>query len=126
VGEGERKYEQVGMVAKTLKNLARDLEIPVIVLAQVSRDVEKSATKPRAPRMGDLSDSSEIEKEADQILMIYREGYYDANASQSEARVIVEKNRHGPTGYVDVAWNGAFMVFGDLANGYDDSFGSVA
>lgn len=124
VGEGERKYEQVGMVAKTLKNLARDLEIPVIVLAQVSRAVEGRANQ--APRMGDLSDSSEIEKEADQVLMLYRPGYYDASAPQNEARVIVEKNRHGPTGYVDVHWNGAIMAFGDLAHGYDDSFGSAA
>jgi replicative DNA helicase len=126
VGEGERKYEQVGMVAKTLKNLARDLDMPVVALAQVSRDVEKGLAKPRPPRMGDLSDSSEIEKEADQVLMLYREGYYTSDAPQNEARVIVEKNRHGPTGYIDVHWNGAFMTFGDLAHSYDEAFGGAA
>ena len=126
VGDGERKYEQVGMVAKTMKNLARDLEIPVVALAQVSRDVEKGSAKPRPPRMGDLSDSSEIEKEADQVLMLYREGYYSADAPQNEARVIVEKNRHGPTGYIDVSWSGAFMEFSNLTRGYDDAFGDVA
>lgn len=123
-GEGERKYEQVSFVARGLKNLARDLDIPVIVLAQVSRAVENRANS--IPKMGDLSDSSEIEKEADQVLMIYREGYYDANASQNTARVIVEKNRHGPTGYVDLHWSGATMTFGDLAHGYDDAFGEQA
>ena len=114
VGEGERKFEQVGFVARALKNLARELEIPVVVLAQVSREVEKRANQ--APRMGDLSDSSEIEKEADQIMMLYRPGYYDQNAPQHEARVIVEKNRHGPTGYIDVHWDGATMTFGNLAS----------
>lgn len=120
VGEGDRKFEQVGFVARVLKNLARDLEIPVIVLAQVSRAVEGRANQ--SPRMGDLSDSSEIEKEADQVLMLFRPGYYDEKAAQNEARVIVEKNRHGPTGYVDVHWDGSIMTFGNLANSYDDSF----
>ena len=114
VGEGERKFEQVGFVARALKNLARELEIPVVVLAQVSREVEKRANQ--TPRMGDLSDSSEIEKEADQIMMLYRPGYYDQSAPQHEARVIVEKNRHGPTGYIDVHWDGATMTFGNLAS----------
>jgi replicative DNA helicase len=113
VGEGERKFEQVGFVARGLKNLARDLNIPVIVLAQVSRAVEGRSNQ--TPRMGDLSDSSEIEKEADQVLMLFRAGYYDEKADQGVARVIVEKNRHGPTGYVDVAWLGETMTFADLA-----------
>jgi replicative DNA helicase len=117
VGQGDRKHEQVGFVARSLKNLARDLDIPVIALAQVSRGVESRASQ--VPRMGDLSDSSEIEKEADQVLMIYREGYYDPEAPQDQAKVIVEKNRHGPTGFVDVHWNGAVMTFGD-----DPGFGS--
>lgn len=113
-GEGERKFEQVGFVAKGLKNLARDLNIPVIVLAQVSRAVESRTVQ--KPRLSDLSDSSEIEKEADQVLMIYRAGYYDANADQGKAEIIVEKNRHGPTGYIEVAWLGDTMTFHDLAH----------
>jgi len=123
-GEGERKYEQVSFVARALKNLARDLDIPVIALAQVSRAVESRSSQ--VPKMGDLSDSSEIEKEADQVLMIYREGYYNHNADQNTARVIVEKNRHGPTGYVDVHWSGSTMTFADLAHGYDAMFQGVA
>jgi len=111
VGEGERKHEQVGFVARALKNLARDLDIPVVVLAQVSRAVEGRSSQ--VPRMGDLSDSSEIEKEADQVLMLFRPGYYDEDAPNDVARVIVEKNRHGPTGYVDVHWNGGTMTFRD-------------
>ncbi|HXS04835.1 MAG TPA: DnaB-like helicase C-terminal domain-containing protein [Rhodanobacter sp.] len=123
-GEGERKYEQVSFVARAMKNLARDLDIPVIVLAQVARAVENRAGS--VPRMSDLSDSSEIEKEADQVLMLYREGYYDAQADQSTARVIVEKNRHGATGYIDLYWQGNTMTFGNLSRGYDDTFGTSA
>ena len=115
VGEGDRKHEQVGNVARGLKNLARDLNIPVLVLAQVSRGAEQRSGS--VPRLGDLSDSSEIEKEADQVLMLYRAGYYDQNADQRIARVIVEKNRHGPTGYVDVAWLGETTQFRDLNHG---------
>lgn len=117
VGEGERKFEQVGFVAKALKNLARDLDMPVIALAQVSRAVEGRSSQ--VPRMGDLSDSSEIEKEADEVLMIYREGYYNQEAPQNQARIIVEKNRHGPTGFIDVAWNGPLMTFGDESESFE-------
>ncbi|MBT2142706.1 MULTISPECIES: DnaB-like helicase C-terminal domain-containing protein [unclassified Rhodanobacter] len=123
-GEGERKYEQVSFVARGLKNLARDLDIPVVVLAQVSRAVEGRSSP--IPKMGDLSDSSEIEKEADQVLMIYRAGYYSQDADQNTARVIVEKNRHGPTGYIDVHWQGSTMTFGDLSREYEDSLGGIA
>ena len=66
---------------KGLKNIARELSIPVVVLAQVSRQVETGG-KGREPRLGDLSDSSEIEKEADQVLMLYRDEYYNPEPRQ--------------------------------------------
>lgn len=113
-GEGDRKFEQVGAVVRGLKNLARDLDIPVIVPAQVSRQVEQR--KPAIPRMGDLSDSSEIEKEADQVLMLYRDEQYNPETSQRGiAKIIVEKNRHGPTGFIECAFHAPTMRFGDLA-----------
>jgi len=113
---GERRWESVGAAAKGLKDLARDLEIPVVVLAQVSRQVEVGG-KGREPRLGDLSDSSEIEKEADQVLMLYREEYYQPDTPKKGiAKIIVEKNRHGPTGFVEVAWIGETMRFGNLAS----------
>lgn len=112
---GERRWESVGAAAKGLKNLARDLAIPVVVLAQVSRSVE-SGGKGREPRMGDLSDSSEIEKEADQILMLYRDEYYNPESDQKGiAKIIVEKNRHGATGFIEAAWIAETMRFADLS-----------
>jgi replicative DNA helicase len=112
-GSGDRKHERVGDVARQLKNLARDLNIPVVALGQVSRDVEKREDK--RPHMGDLSDSSEIEKEADQILMLYRDEVYDPDSEhKGTAEIIIEKNRHGPVGFARCAWLAETMKFGNL------------
>jgi len=104
------KAEKVGEVVRGLKNLARDLEIPVIALAQVGRQAED-----RQPGMGDLSDSSEIEKEADQILTLFRPGTSDDAASDYDAVISVEKNRHGPCGEIKAAWLAETMRFTDYA-----------
>jgi len=112
---GDRKHERVGDVARQLKNLARDLQIPVIALGQVSRDVERREDK--RPHMGDLSDSSEIEKEADQIIMLYRDEVYDPESDhKGTAELLIEKNRHGPTGFVRCAWLAETMRFGNLGH----------
>lgn len=113
----EKKYERVGEVTRTLKNLARDLDIPVIALCQVGRHVDKE--KDKRPSMGDMSDSSEIEKEADQILTLYRDEVYNPDSEEKGiAEINVEKNRHGPTGFVKCAWLAETMRFKDLAYDY--------
>lgn len=108
------KSERVGEVVQGLKNLARDLEIPVIALAQVAREVDKREDK--QPGMGDISDSSEIEKEADQVITLYRPHVHDENADETLAILSIEKNRHGQTGIVKAAWIPASMRF----ENYDD------
>lgn len=113
-GDGDRRHEQVGDVVRRLKTLARDLEIPVVALSQVGRQVETRAN--RRPGMADLSDSSEIEKEADQIMTLYRDEVYDPNSPDAGiAEIYICKNRHGYTGTVRVQWAGEFVQFGDLA-----------
>lgn len=113
----ERKHERVGEVTRGLKNLARDLEIPVVALCQVSREVDKRTDS--RPGMSDMSDSSEIEKEADQILTLYRDEVYNENTEdRGIAEICVEKNRHGPTGFVKCAWLAESMRFADLAYDY--------
>ena len=108
------RHEQIGEIAMGLKELARELDIPVVVLAQVNREVERRNDK--RPMMGDLSNSSEIEKEADAVLLLYRDEVYNADSPDTGiAEIIIDKNRHGPTGTVRVAWVGKFMRFGDLA-----------
>lgn len=107
------RHERVGEVARALKNLARDLNIPVLALAQVKREVEQRSNK--RPTMGDLADSGEIEKEADQIIMLYRgEVYDDDSCPAGTAELIVEKNRHGSTGTTAVAWLGETMQLANL------------
>lgn len=121
VGRNTPKNERVGEVAAGLKTLARDLEIPVIALGQVNRKVEERHDK--RPHMADLSDSSEIEKEADEVLMLYREAvYYDKvnednkPVRENVAEINVEKNRHGPVGYIECAWMKETMRFEELTN----------
>jgi replicative DNA helicase len=107
------KWEQVGNVVMSLKELGRDLDIPVIALAQVNRDVEKRGNA--RPNMGDLANSSEIEKEADVIMTLYRDEVYIKDSDQKGIMEInVCKNRHGPTGTAMVAWNEKCMRIDDL------------
>lgn len=108
------RIDQVGEIVLGLKSLAKELNIPVVALAQVNRDVEKRPDK--RPQMGDLANSSEIEKEADEIIMLYRDEVYNEDSDDKGiAEFNFEKNRHGPTGTVRAAWIPQYMLFADLA-----------
>lgn len=109
------KHERVGEITRTLKNLARDLQIPVIALAQVSRDAEDGAR----PQMRHLADSSEIEKEADQVMMLWRD-LSNPEAHTAPAEINVVKNRHGNIGTVHCMWHGGSTSFLDRASGHDE------
>lgn len=110
----QKRFDAVGDNVRGLKNLARELNIPVVVLAQVGRQVEKRDDK--RPGMGDLSDSSEIEKEADQIFMLYRDEVYNEDTSEiGIAEILIDKNRHGPTGYIKAIWRGEVLRFENMA-----------
>lgn len=113
------RITEVSQVARGLKNLARDLGIPVVALAQVKAAVD--ARNDRRPQSGDLANSDELTREADEILMLYREeAYYNDQNEQGKpvrrgvAEILIEKNRHGPTGYAEVAFLGETMRFGNL------------
>ncbi len=109
-----KPIERVAEVARSLKNLARELEIPVIALAQVNRECEKRPNK--RPMTSDLADASEIEKEADEILFLYRDEVYNPDTpDKGIAEIDISKNRHGPTGMVRTVFTGKFMRFEQLA-----------
>jgi len=109
------KWEQVGNVVGALKELARDLNIPIVALAQVNRDVEKLADK--RPSMGHLANSSEIEKEADVIMTLYRDEVYNPDTDDKGImEVNVCKNRHGQIGNVRTLWLQQFMKIEDYDN----------
>lgn len=105
---------QVGEVIMSLKELARELNIPVIVLAQVSREVDKRPDK--RPGASDIKDSGIIEQEADMILTLYRDDVYNENSDMpGTCEVNLVKNRRGPTGRIMTVWRKEFMKFEDYA-----------
>lgn len=107
------KVEQVSEVTQALKNLAKELQIPVIALAQVKREVDNRADQ--QPNIGDLSDASEIEKEADVIMTLFREEATNVETTrQGLADISLCKNRHGPTGHIICKFIGKYFQFQDL------------
>lgn len=110
------RHEQVAYIALSLKEIARELDIPVIALAQVNRNVEERQNK--RPTLGDLKDSGAIEQEADTVLLLYRDDVYDENSpDKGLVEVNVAKNRHGPTGAIRMSWHAETMTFRDLYRG---------
>ena len=99
--------------------MAKELNVPVIALSQLSRAAEKaSGRSDHRPQLSDLRDSGSIEQDADVVLFLYREGYYTSmsgesmeDADSSTAECIIAKNRHGETGKVDLGWDGAHTRF---------------
>lgn len=114
------RREQIDEVVVGLKNIARELRIPVVALAQVNRSVEQRAD-PR-PNMSDLKESGKIEEESDVIMTLFREDYYKP---ETERKGIVEvdilKNRHGPTGCVDTVWRAEYLRFESIAHSWGDA-----
>jgi replicative DNA helicase len=110
---GADRITEVATVARGLKNLARDLCIPVVALAQVVKGVD--SRDDRRPKAGDLANSDELTREADQIVMLYRPVIHDPKAPANLAELWIEKNRHGPTGLRKVAFLPGTMSFVDMA-----------
>lgn len=107
------RTEQVTEVVGALKNLAKELQIPVVALAQVNRECEKRQDK--RPMASDIADASEIEKEADVIMTLYRDEVYNEHTNdQGIAEINVVKNRHGPIGVVKCQFIGEFFQFRDF------------
>ena len=117
------RVQEIGEITRNLKILAKELNVPVITLSQLSRDSEKRPDK--RPQLSDLRDSGTIEQDADIVLFLYREGYYagkegaaetNANVDQNAGECIVAKNRHGETTSVKLHWQGEFMRFTGVDN----------
>jgi replicative DNA helicase len=106
--ESQRDRE-VSEISKALKNLAKELRVPVVCLAQLNRQLEQRESK--RPKQSDLRDSGSLEQDADVILFAHRPAYFDAKLPADVAEVVVGKQRNGPTGVVEVGWDGRFVKF---------------
>jgi replicative DNA helicase len=117
VGQGNRaenRQQEIAEISRGLKVLARDLNVPVLAIAQLSRAVE--ARHDKRPLLSDLRDSGAIEQDADMVMFLYRDEYYNPESDDKGiAEVIVGKHRNGPTGKIQLAWMEQYTKFGSLA-----------
>ncbi len=135
-GSGKRgndnRVQEVTEITTNLKALAKELNVPIIALSQLSRQVENRDDK--RPQLSDLRESGSIEQDADVVIFVYREEYYLANKEprigtpeyekwqldmslvHGKAEIIIGKQRHGPTGTVELQFEGQFTRFSDLAH----------
>lgn len=107
------RYDEISQISRQLKKLAKDFHCPVVALSQLSRDCEKR--KPPRPILSDLRESGQIEQDADQVLLLYRDEVYNQNSQEvGVAEIIVAKNRHGATGTARVACVLEMCHFADI------------
>jgi replicative DNA helicase len=113
----ENRVQEVSQISRSLKVLARDLEVPIVALSQLSRAVEQRHDK--RPILSDLRESGSIEQDADIVMFIYRDEYYNGEESESQglAEVIVAKHRNGPTDTIKLSFLKRYAKFSDLAAG---------
>ncbi len=117
----DNRQQIVSDMSRSLKLMAKELNVPVICLSQLSRANESRGATQRRPMLSDLRDSGAIEQDADIVLFLYRESYYEDDAENPNvAECIVAKNRHGETGTVMLEWRPEFTTFRNLAYQYDD------
>jgi replicative DNA helicase len=110
----ENRQQEIAEISRGLKVLARDLDVPVLAIAQLSRAVESRHDK--RPMLSDLRDSGAIEQDADMVMFLYRDEYYNPDSDDKGiAEVIVGKHRNGPTGKVQLAWMEQYTKFASLA-----------
>ena len=116
---GESRQQVVSDMSRMLKIMAKELNVPVICLSQLSRANEKRDDK--RPMLSDLRESGAIEQDADIVLFLYRDDYYNEDSEKRNiAECIVAKNRHGETGKVELRWMPEYTTFATLENRYDE------
>jgi replicative DNA helicase len=112
-GRADSRVEQIGQISRGLKILARELEIPVVAVSQLSRAVE--SRNPPIPMLSDLRESGQIEQDSDVVMFVFRDEYYNRESERpGEADVIVAKHRNGPIGEVTLTFLPKYPRFANL------------
>ena len=114
----DSRQQEISDISRSLKSLARELKVPVIALSQLSRGVELRAEK--RPQLSDLRESGSLEQDADIVMFLYREEYYDRETENNNmAELLVAKNRNGPTTNINLQFQKECMAFHSYAH-YDE------
>jgi replicative DNA helicase len=110
----ENRTLEIGAITRGLKQLAKELQVPVIALSQLSRQPERRGADHR-PQLADLRESGSIEQDADLVAFVYRDVvYHPDDSDENDAELILAKNRHGETGVVKLFFDGTITTFRDL------------
>lgn len=124
----DNRVQEVTEITRSLKLMAKDLNIPVVTCAQLARRTEERG-KSHKPQLSDLRESGSIEQDADIVMMLYRDNYYtdtddNAPAVANNAQVLVQKNRHGPTADINLNWLPEYTLFTTKEKDLDDPQGN--
>ena len=118
----ERRQQEIATISRSMKALAKELEIPIVALSQLSRAVEQRAGS-KKPQLSDLRESGAIEQDADVVIFLYRDEVYNKDAdNEGKAEIIVAKQRNGPTGMVEAAFISRYTRFENLATNPEPPF----
>lgn len=117
-GDGDNREQEVAGLSRSLKAIAKELRVPVVALAQLNRQTETRSEKSKRPQLSDLRESGALEQDADNILFVYRDEYYNKDsAERGIAELILAKQRNGPTGTAKVRFDREYTRFENIAEG---------
>ncbi len=116
----ENRQQEISEITRSVKLMAKELNLPVLLLSQLSRASEKRTKDERMPVLSDLRESGSIEQDADVVIFLHRDNYYDEEADKGLSKIKIAKQRNGPTGTIEMIWNGEYTRFQESEHFHED------